>query len=75
MTDIPKAFVVTYDGYSESYGSEIYIYGVYPTRDAAEEALKHDKKYVKKHMHGFADIHEVEIGKGRQEIFLGGYTE
>ena len=35
-----KVFIVTFNGYRDNYGSDIYLLGVYSSREKAEEACK-----------------------------------
>ncbi len=35
-----KLFLVTFDGHNDEYGSEIYLIGIYSSREKAEEACK-----------------------------------
>ena len=63
-----KLYVVYYDGYLESWGSEIYILGIYDSEEKAEQAIERDCGCY------LYEIKEIELNKDGQE-YLGGYFE
>lgn len=63
-----KLYVVTYDGYDMPYGCEMYLYGVYDSKEKAENTTK-----GKNHMYSF-EISEVELNKEGNK-YIGGYYE
>ena len=62
-----KLYVVYYDGYLEPWGSEIYILGIYDSKEKAEQAIERDCGY-------YYDVKEIELNKDVNE-YLGGYIE
>ena len=63
-----KLYVVYYDGYLESWGSEIYILGIYDSKEKAEQAIERNCDC---YLYG---IKEMELNKDGEE-YLGGYFE
>ena len=62
-----KLYAVTYDGYDMAYGCEIYLYGVYSSKEKAEQIVN-EYKYL------YAEITEIELDKN-VNCYLGGYYE
>ena len=63
-----KLYVVTYDGCDESWGTDIYLYGIYDSKEKAEKASTKIGVY--------GEINEVELNNNKnQRIYLGGYHE
>lgn len=64
-----KLYVVTYDGCDENWGTDIYLYGIYDSKEKAEKASAKIITY-----HG--EINEIELNdNNNQRIYLGGYHE
>jgi hypothetical protein len=77
-----KVYIVTFDGYKGGYGSEIWLLGIYSTREAADKAADE----VKEKFTSIVDVNEVvldhtydiildEWGSLNSKIYLGGYIE
>ena len=72
-------YVVTEDGYRHSWGSEIYLVGVYDDRETAESVVK-NLKYGRiteitlnsTHMLRYEDFGFGDMGN---DLYLGGYAE
>ena len=64
-----KIYVLSADTYNRGYGSEISLFGVYESKEIAEEKMVElsNKSYYPK-------ITEVELNKDTEE-YLGGYVE
>ena len=65
-----KLYVISADTYQDSWGSEISIFGIYNSLEAAENAIKELNKkndYLYK-------INEMKLNE-INEIYLGGYFE
>ena len=70
-------YVVTEDGYRHSWGSEIYLVGVYDDKETAESVVKNL---------GYGQITEIalnsthmlkynDFGDMMNDLYLGGYAE
>lgn len=87
-----KVYIVTFDGYHfDSYGSEIYLLGVYSSREKAEEAVKKAVADMKAMGDEYdsdvnkPNIEEVELNESKRifeysfefktDVCLGGYCE
>jgi len=63
-----KLYVVTYDGYDGAWGAEIYILGIYDSKEKAKQAIKRNRDcYLYR-------IEEMDLNKDSQK-YLGGYYE
>ena len=63
-----KLYVVTYDGYDGAWGAEIYILGIYDSKEKAKQAIKRNRGcYLYR-------IEEMDLNKDSQK-YLGGYYE
>ena len=81
--EIMKVYVLTTDGYCESYGAELFLTGVYLTKEEAEKAVK----TLPEEIRDISKITEAELGKTYGFIktddgcnydnpnYLGGYIE
>ncbi len=70
-------YVVTEDGYRHSWGSEIYLVGVYDDRETAESVAKNleygritEITLNNTHMLRYDDFDDM-----RNNLYLGGYAE
>ncbi len=87
-----KLFLVTFNGYHfDEYGSEIYLLGIYSSREKAEEAVKKavaDMKAMGDEYDGDVNepnIEEIELDESKHifkndwafktDVCLGGYAE
>ena len=61
-----KVFIVTYNGYEQACGAEIYLYGVFDSMDKIPEAVKSDISY---------DIAAINVNQSDIQTYLGGYFE
>lgn len=64
-----KVFIVTADTHNDYYGSKISLFGVFTTKQKAEQR-KADLSKLGYH----ADVNETQLDK-ICEIYLGGYVE
>lgn len=76
-------YLVTFDGYYASYGSEIYCGGIFDTKEKAEEYIRNDANLSE----GSCLISELHLNAGLKtsdldlfetistDIYLGGYCE
>ena len=64
-----KVFILTADTHNDYYGSEISLFGVFTTKQKAEQR-KADLSKLGYH----ADVNETQLDK-ICEIYLGGYVE
>lgn len=62
-----KVYVLTSDTY-DSWGSSIYLFGVFTTEEKA-------KKQASKMKLVYYDIHYVDIDETKENFYLGGYIE
>ena len=79
-----KLYVVTADGWTLGYGSELYLVGVFDTEEQAVEALDKARKagaYCKIKEINLNEEHPMKKGERKWEldlsndIYLGGYCE
>ena len=71
-----KVYIVAEDTYTQMYGSEIELFGVYTTKQQAEKRYNeiksgNEEKYIYDGEYG---VYEIELDKDCR-IFLGGYIE
>ena len=65
-----KLYVISADTYQDSWGSEISIFGIYDSLEAAENAIKE----LNKKNDYLYEINEMKLNE-INEIYLGGYFE
>ena len=71
-----KVYIVAEDTYTQSYGAEIELFGVYTTKEQAEKRYNeiktgNEENYIYDAEYG---VYEIELDKDCR-IFLGGYAE
>lgn len=82
-----KVYVVTADGYCDTYGVEIYLIGVFDSLEAAEKAQANNDDLKAEYGSTTCAITEVELNSicdlspdpinlsYENELYLGGYAE
>jgi hypothetical protein len=58
-------YAVTYDGHKELWGCEIYLLGIYDSKEKAENAIKKCRHYC--------EIKEILLNKDVNEYIYGYY--
>ena len=71
-----KVYIVAEDTYTQSYGAEIELFGVYTTKEQAEKRYNeiktgNEENYIYDAEYG---VYEIELDKDCR-IYLGGYAE
>ncbi len=68
-------YVLTKDGYTAGWGSEIYLLGVFDDKETAERmAKKHNCKVTEIEANKFFPLVK-KFGDYENDYYLGGYTE
>jgi hypothetical protein len=63
-----KVYVLTADTCDESWGSKIELFGVFTTKEKAENEASIMELYC-------YDINQVTIDEPKERLYLGGYIE
>lgn len=74
-----KLYAVIFDTYDECFGAEIYLFGVYDTKEKAAERIRYLRETKSKTMYVPDEgdkygIKEIVLNADYEE-YLGGYTE
>jgi len=78
-----ELYLVTFNGYRDMWGAEIYLGGIFDSRDKADEYIRSQKDLTKV----YPKITVIPVNRGYEckcsedgffistDIFLGGYVE